>query len=94
VGLWCSGTLHHLGAGSIVLAIPTANDGVAFGTYAWRGPDPVDVSIQGDIAGGVLKIAVDLTVSLELAIRGGQLHGTLSRAGRRWNIVLTKREAC
>jgi hypothetical protein len=96
VGLWCSGTLHHMGSGSIELAIPTVNDGVAFGTYSWRGPDPIAVSIQGDIAGGLLKVVVDVTVSLDLALRNGRLHGTLSnhRQGRTWEVTLMKREAC
>ncbi|TXL70558.1 hypothetical protein FHP25_34045 [Vineibacter terrae] len=96
VGLWCSGTLHHLDSGSIELAIATVNDGVAFGTYAWRGPDPVGVSIQGNITAGTLKIVVDWTVSLDLALRGGELHGTFSnhRLGRKWDLTLARRDAC
>ncbi|HEX2886001.1 hypothetical protein [Vineibacter terrae] len=96
VGLWCSGTLHHLDSGSIVLAIATVTDGVAFGTYAWRGPDPVEVSIEGNIAAGTLKIVVDWTVSLDLAMRDEKLHGTFSnhRLGRTWALTLARREAC
>ena len=96
VGLWCSGAVHALDSGSIALSIATVNDGVAFGTYMWRGPSPIDVSIQGTVAGAALKITVDVAVSLDVALREGKLHGTLANhhAGRRWDVILTKRAVC
>jgi hypothetical protein len=96
VGVWCSGTLHHLDSASIELTIASVNDGVAFGTYVMRGPGVIDVSITGTVAGESLKIAVDLNVSLELALRNSRLDGTFSnhRVGKRWGVTLTKKVVC
>ncbi|QQS11568.1 MAG: hypothetical protein IPK81_18645 [Rhodospirillales bacterium] len=96
VGLWCGGAIHHRDAGSIELAIATVNDGVAFGTYTWRGSAPMQMSLNGTLTGSGLKVTLEDGTVLELALKHDKLDGLLVNrdAGRRWDVSLAKRMAC
>jgi hypothetical protein len=96
VGLWCSGTLHAVGPGSIELTVASVNAGMAFGTYIWKGSDALSAAIQGNVAGDVLTVDVFPNVSLRLPLRNGRLVGTLTnhRVRRTWEVTLTRRESC